>query len=58
MSVSFSFNPLCMSDEEVEQKKNKAGYTAQNAPSMRFFTCENNLRTFGPTDGQTDRHNL
>ena len=49
MSVSFSFNPLCMSDEEVEQKKNKAGYTAQDAPCTRL-----EITGDGPTDGPTD----
>ena len=34
---------------------NKAGYTEQDAPSMRFFTIENNMgRTYGPTDRRTD----
>ena len=38
---------------------NKAGYAAQDAPSMRFFTFQNNTgqtdgRTGGQTYGRTD----
>ena len=36
---------------------NKAGYTAQDAPSMHTFTFENNTgRTYGHTDGRTYGH--
>ena len=38
-----------------KKKKNKAGYTAQDAPSMRTFHLENHAgQTDGRTDGQTD----
>ena len=40
-------------------EKNKAGYTAQNAPSMRSFHLQTNTgHTDGRTDGRTDGHNL
>ena len=35
------------------REKNKAGYTAQDAPSMR-----SKITRDGPTDGRTDGHNL
>ena len=42
-----------------QQQQNKAGYTAQDAPSMRLacvlFTFENSTgHTDGRTDGRTD----
>ena len=36
----------------IEKLKNKAGYTAQDAPSTRLK--KNWRRTDGPTDGPTD----
>ena len=40
-----------------ENSQNKAGYTAQDAPSMRFSPSKitQDQRTYGRTDGRTDR---
>ena len=43
-------------DKKWKRRENKAGYTAQDAPSMRNFTFKNNMgHTDGRTDGRTDR---
>ena len=44
-------------DNRERKKKNKAGYTAQDAPSMRTFHLRKitrDIRTYGRTDGRTD----
>ena len=45
--------------QKKDEQLNKAGYTAQDAPSMRLvcvlFTFANNA---GPTDLRTDGHDL
>ena len=41
----------------MEKMKNKAGYTAQDAPSTRLKITRDRQtygRTYGPTDGQMD----
>ena len=41
-------------EREEEQEKNKAGYTAQDAPSTRLKITQDG-RTYGWTYGPTDR---
>ena len=40
--------------KKKKKKKNKAGYTAQDAPSMRTFQLRNQHGTDGPTDRRTE----
>ena len=47
-----------ISNENTRKKnRNKAGYTAQDAPSTRLKITRDG-RTYGPTDGRTDDHGL
>ena len=54
-SRNYSTNFLTFRKEEsVLCLENKAGYTAQDAPSMRTFHLRKKHGTKGPTDGPTD----
>ena len=62
---AFKFRLEFRSEKKIKKKwrvLNKAGYTAQDAPSSRIFRLrkyhETILRTDGPTDGRTDGHDL
>ena len=50
--VTYHFNSLPV--RRCQKRKNKAGYTAQDAPSTRLKITRNR-RTDEPTDGPTDR---
>ena len=43
-----------LDDQFTSLTGNEAGYTAQDAPSMRMPKITRDLRTYGPTDQRTD----